>query len=72
MGTTNYNKKKYEKDFKKKVLNVKTVKLKLDDPFYENMHVAGVLMHDGKLMVNGVLLEDDEFEIINENPLGTE
>ena len=66
-----YDKKKYEKDFPDQgFLNWKTVILKTpDNSYYDGLKINGVFLHDGNLMINGVLFLANQFEIIDEDPL---
>jgi hypothetical protein len=51
-------------------LNWKTVRLNTPENVYYDKHtITGVLLHDGKCMVNGVLFNADQFFIIDESPL---
>lgn len=61
---------KYDVDFPDTgTLNWKAVKIKNVDEYYNDCKIIGVLLHDGKFMVNGVIFEQHQFDIIDENPL---
>jgi hypothetical protein len=66
-----YDKKTYEIDFPDEgYFNWKTVKLKTpENIYYDGKKIIGVLLHDGNFMVNGVLYLENQFEIIDEDPL---
>lgn len=66
---TKEEKKKYKKDFPGQgSFNWKKVKLITPEFSYYNNHVTvGVVLHDGKFCINGVIFEN--FEIIEEKPI---
>ena len=66
-----YDKKTYEQDFPEHGnFNWKTVKLKTPtEPYYDGHKIIGVVLHDGNFMVNGVLFLENQYEIIDEDPL---
>jgi hypothetical protein len=69
MNTTSIDN-KYKQDFPDQgTLNWKKVKIKKPGSYFDNAKITGVLLHDGNLMINGVLFDANEFEIIDENPL---
>jgi hypothetical protein len=66
-----YNKKTYEQDFPEHGnFNWKTVKLKTPtEPYYDEHKIIGVVLHDGNFITNGVLFLENQYEIIDEDPL---
>jgi hypothetical protein len=64
-------KNKYKKDFPSQgCLNWKKVILKTPEKsYYDGARVSGILLHDGNLLINGVLFLANQFEIIDEDPL---
>lgn len=49
--------------------NWKQVRIIMKDHYYDGAKTTGILLHNGKFTVNGVLFEPKEFKIIDENPL---
>ena len=68
----NKDKKKYEQDFPDEGdFNWKTVRIVTpEDKYYNGWKIIGVVLHDGKFMIQGVLFQEDEFVIIDEDPSG--
>lgn len=68
---SNYDKEKYAQDFPDVgTFNWVVVKFIMpDNVSYNGREVIGVLLHDKKFMVNGVLFDENEFEVIDRNPL---
>ena len=66
-----YDKKTYKVDFPDEgYFNWKKVKLKTPgDIYYDGKITIGVVLHVGNFMVNGVLYLENQFEIIDEDPL---
>ena len=66
-----YDKKTYEQDFPEHGnFNWKAVKLKIPtEPYYDGHKIIGVVLHDGNFMSNGVLFLENQYEIIDEDPL---
>jgi hypothetical protein len=55
----------YDQDFSEE-LAWKQVRLKTpEDPYYDGKLSAGVVLHDGNLMINGVLFLKSQYEIID-------
>lgn len=67
----NYDKRVYEQDFPEHgTFNWKTVILKTpNEPYYDGRKTMGVLLHDNNFMVNGVLFLENQYEIINHDPM---
>jgi hypothetical protein len=49
--------------------NWKIVHIKMEEHYYNNAKRAGVLLHDGKFVTEGIIFNKKEFCIIDENPL---
>ena len=65
--STREDKEKYRKDFPDQgSFNWKVVKI--TTAHYDGHKTTGVVLHDGKFMINGVLFEANEFEIIGDMP----
>jgi len=66
--TNKYNKSFYAADFPDHgTFNWVLVKIIMPgNIYYHGAKIRGVLLHDEKLMVNGILFERNEFEIIDE------
>ena len=64
---------KYEIDFpESETLNWKTVMFNCPNkPYYHKKKVTGVLLHDGNFVINGMLFNAGEFDVIDEDPIGT-
>ena len=66
-----YNKKTYKQNFPKhKNFNWKTIKLKTPTkPYYNKHKIIKIILHNKNFMVNGVLFLENQYEIIDEDPL---
>lgn len=66
-----YDEKTYKQDFPEHgYFNWKTVRLKTPtEPYYDGHIIIGVVLHDGNFMTNGVLFLENQYEIIDEDPL---
>ena len=66
-----YDKKKYEIDFPEEgTFNWVKIKLKGLGPYFEGVEGVGVLLHDGNFISNGLLFYSNNFDIIDNDPLG--
>ncbi len=70
MTGNKHDKNKYKIDFPEEgYFNWKTVKIKNTIDYLNGKEIIGVLLHDGNFMVNGVLFLENQFEVIDENPM---
>ena len=61
---------KYDQDFfSDNPISYCTVKLLVDKAYFNNWIVNGVLLHDGKFMIDNKLFDIGEFVIIDYSPL---